>query len=30
MRRNEINRIQRLVEENETYFLERWNEHFSD
>ena len=28
--RNEINRIQRLVEEHREYLLRRWNEFFSD
>ncbi len=29
-RRSEINRIQRLVEENREYLLRSWNEFFSD
>jgi hypothetical protein len=28
--RVELNRIQRLIEENRISFLEKWNEHFSD
>ena len=29
-RKSEVNRIRRLVEENEERFLEEWNEFFSD
>jgi hypothetical protein len=29
-KRKELNRIQRLVEENQTQFLEAWDEHFSE
>ena len=28
-KRKELNRIQKLVEENQTLFLEEWNEYFS-
>jgi hypothetical protein len=28
--RNEINRIQRLIEENQKMLLEKWNDYFSD
>lgn len=28
-RRNELNRVQRIVEENDQYLLDRWNEFFS-
>lgn len=28
--RNEINRIQRLIEENQEMLLEKWNDYFSD
>lgn len=28
--RNEINRIQRLIEENQRMLLEKWNDYFSD
>ena len=29
-KRKELNRIQKLVEENHTLFLEEWNEYFSE
>ncbi len=29
-KRKELNRIQKLVEENQTLFLEEWNEYFSE
>ena len=28
--RNELNRIQRLIEKNQNMLLEKWNDHFSD
>lgn len=29
-KRSELNRIQKLVEENQTLFLEKWDEYFSE